>query len=106
MTPNQRFVEKGSSSNNKLKGYVEAKYAYKSNYMGKNPMTRTQSRRHQRQKKWALQAIPNSGDNKNKQVVEMAKRPVKERISAPMVDAKKEECVEGGHMEADDFLDS
>ncbi|MCI04018.1 hypothetical protein A2U01_0025060, partial [Trifolium medium] len=104
--PNQRFVEKGSSSNNRPKNAQEAKYAYKSNYMGKNPMTRTQWRRHQRQKKWALQAIPNSGDNKNKQVVEIAKRPIKERISAPNVAATKEKCVEAGHMEADDFLDS
>ncbi|MCI67548.1 hypothetical protein A2U01_0088807, partial [Trifolium medium] len=33
------------------------------------------------------------------------KRPVKERMSAPMVVAKKEERIKGGHMEADDFLD-
>ncbi|MCI60527.1 hypothetical protein A2U01_0081783, partial [Trifolium medium] len=65
MAPNQRFVEKGSSSNNKPKNFVEAKkYAYKSNYMGKNQMTRTQWRRHQRLKKLALQAMQNSGDNK------------------------------------------
>ncbi|MCI70030.1 hypothetical protein A2U01_0091293, partial [Trifolium medium] len=43
---------------------------------------------------------------KGKQVVEIAKRPVKERLSAPIAVAKKEECVEGGHMEAEDFLDS
>ncbi|MCI83600.1 hypothetical protein A2U01_0104876, partial [Trifolium medium] len=41
--------------------------------MGKNPMTRIQWRRHQRQKKLALQAMQNSGDNKGKQVVEIAK---------------------------------
>ncbi|MCI39057.1 hypothetical protein A2U01_0060286, partial [Trifolium medium] len=50
--------------------------------------------------------MQNSGDNKGKQVVEIAKRPVKERISVPNTVAKKEECVEGGLMEADDFLDS
>ncbi|MCI72873.1 hypothetical protein A2U01_0094137, partial [Trifolium medium] len=50
--------------------------------------------------------MPNTGDNKNKQVVEIAKRPVRERISAPNAVEKKEEGVEGGHMEADDFLDS
>ncbi|MCI83011.1 hypothetical protein A2U01_0104285, partial [Trifolium medium] len=50
--------------------------------------------------------MPNSGDNKSKQVDEIAKRPAKERISAPNKVAKKEECVEIGHMEADDFLDS
>ncbi|MCI61338.1 hypothetical protein A2U01_0082595, partial [Trifolium medium] len=64
MAPNQRFAERGSSSNNKPKNSGEASYAYKSNYMGKYPMTRTQWRRHQRQKKWALQATQNSGDNK------------------------------------------
>ncbi|MCI58281.1 hypothetical protein A2U01_0079535, partial [Trifolium medium] len=50
--------------------------------------------------------MPNTGDNKNKQVVKIAKRPVRERISAPNTVAKKEEGVEGGHMGADDFLDS
>ncbi|MCI48557.1 hypothetical protein A2U01_0069800, partial [Trifolium medium] len=35
--PNQRFAEKGSLSSNRPKNYGEAKYAYKSNYMGKNP---------------------------------------------------------------------
>ncbi|MCI69098.1 hypothetical protein A2U01_0090359, partial [Trifolium medium] len=69
-------------------------------------MTRTQWRRHQRQKKWALQAVPNTGDNKIKQVAEIAKRPVKERMSAPMAVVKKEKSVEGEHLEADDFLDS
>ncbi|MCI59664.1 hypothetical protein A2U01_0080919, partial [Trifolium medium] len=48
--------------------------------------------------------MPNPRDNKNKQVVEMANRPVKERVSAPNTAAK--EYVEGGHMEADDLLDS
>ncbi|MCI62304.1 hypothetical protein A2U01_0083561, partial [Trifolium medium] len=61
---------------------------------------------HQRQKKLASQAMHNSGDNRGKQVVEIARRPVKERISAPNTVTKKEECVEGGHIEADDFLDS
>ncbi|MCI22626.1 hypothetical protein A2U01_0043802, partial [Trifolium medium] len=50
--------------------------------------------------------MQNSVDNKGKQVVEIAKRSVKERISAPNTVAKDVECVEGGHMEADDFLDS
>ncbi|MCI63999.1 hypothetical protein A2U01_0085256, partial [Trifolium medium] len=49
--------------------------------------------------------MQNSSDNKGKQVVEIAKRPAKERLSAPIAVAKKEECVEG-HMKADDFLDS
>ncbi|MCI38447.1 hypothetical protein A2U01_0059675, partial [Trifolium medium] len=74
LPPNRRFIEKGSSSNNKPKNYVEAKkYAYKSNCMGRNPMIRTQWRKHQHQKKLALQAMQNSADNKGQQVVEIAK---------------------------------
>ncbi|MCI50595.1 hypothetical protein A2U01_0071839, partial [Trifolium medium] len=74
--------------------------------MGRNPMTRTQWCRHQRQKKLALQAMQNFADNKGKQVIEIAKSLVKERISAPNTSEKKGEGVEGGLMEADDFLDS
>ncbi|MCI38750.1 hypothetical protein A2U01_0059979, partial [Trifolium medium] len=38
----QRIVEKGNSSGNRPMNFVQAnKYAYKNNYMGKNPMTRT-----------------------------------------------------------------
>jgi hypothetical protein len=76
--PNKGIVEKESSSNSRPKNYVETnKYAYKNNYMGENPMTRTQWRRHQRQKKLALQNMQNHVGNKGKQAVEMAKKPVK-----------------------------
>jgi hypothetical protein len=99
-----RFFEKGSSS--KPQSQVEAKkYTYKNNYMGKNPMTRTQWRRHQRQKKLALQAGQNSADNKGKQVVEVARRPAKERISPPVIPAKEKDAVENEDVD-DDLLDS
>jgi hypothetical protein len=76
--PNKGIVEKESSSNSRPKNSVETnKYAYKNNYMGENPMTRTQWRRHQRQKKLALQNMQNHVGNKGKQAVEMAKKPVK-----------------------------
>jgi hypothetical protein len=40
--PSKGVFEKGSSSNNRPKNSEEAnKYAYRNNYMGKNPMTRT-----------------------------------------------------------------
>jgi hypothetical protein len=45
-------------------------------------------------------------DNKGKQVVEMAKRPVKDRISPPGSNQKAEDKVEDEQMEADDFLES
>jgi hypothetical protein len=42
MMPNRGIDEKGSSSNSRPKNSGEAnKYAYKDNYMGKNPMTHT-----------------------------------------------------------------
>jgi hypothetical protein len=93
--PNKGIVEKESSSNSRPKNYVETnKYAYKNNYMGENPMTRTQWRRHQRQKKLALQNMQNHVGNKGKQAVEMAKKPVKERISPPVSNQKIEDKVE------------
>ncbi|PNX91295.1 hypothetical protein L195_g047425 [Trifolium pratense] len=53
-------VDRGSSSKNQSNQSVDSrKYAYKNNYMGKNPMTRTQWRRHQRQQKLSLQGVQN-----------------------------------------------
>ncbi|MCH99210.1 hypothetical protein A2U01_0020221, partial [Trifolium medium] len=84
------------------KSAAEAKkYSYRNNYMGKNPMTRTQWRKFQRQKKQESQktqtggkiaAVEQTGGNVvaanpvevNTPVgkeVEMVKRPIKERIS-------------------------
>jgi hypothetical protein len=107
MMPNRRIIEKGSSSNSRPQNYGEAnKYAYKNNYIGKNPMNRTQWRRHQRQKKLALQNIQSPADNKGKKVVKLAKNPVKDRLSPSGSNHKTEEKVEDEHMEADDFLES
>ncbi|KAK2384605.1 hypothetical protein QL285_071934 [Trifolium repens] len=74
----QRNVEKGNSSSfNPKKDPESRKYDYRNNYKGKNPMTRSQWRRYQRQKKVAAQKSQITADN-----------------------------VEDEHMEADDFLDS
>jgi len=70
-TPNQK-----GASNSK-------QYAYSNNYQGKNPMTKIQWRRYQRQKKAiALRDKTNVDNNKGKQVVvfEMVKKPATERI--------------------------
>ncbi|MCI83370.1 hypothetical protein A2U01_0104646, partial [Trifolium medium] len=54
-------------------------------------MTRTQWRRYQRQKKLANQNAPAGGNAKGVKVVEVAKRPVKERISSPNALREKDE---------------
>ncbi|KAK2409728.1 hypothetical protein QL285_045140 [Trifolium repens] len=76
---NKGAMEVGGSSGTEL-SYSEDvnKSSYKNNYKGKHPMTRTQWRRFQRQKKLAA---------KNPQIreyKEVARRPAKERIS-PLV---------------------
>ena len=66
------------------------KYAYKNNYKGKNPMTRTQWRRFQRQKKeGVLKDVTNGDKSKGKQpiVFEMVKKPATERIFPPLSSA-------------------
>ncbi|PNX62396.1 hypothetical protein L195_g061126 [Trifolium pratense] len=49
---NKKILERGASSQGTQQNALEAKkYSYRNNYMGKNPMTQTQWRRFQRQKK-------------------------------------------------------
>ncbi|KAK2384028.1 hypothetical protein QL285_071424 [Trifolium repens] len=103
----QRNVEKGNSSNFNPKRDPESKkYDYKNNYKGKNPMTRSQWRRYQRQKKVATQKSQITADSKGKKPMELAKRPMKERLVEPKVESSVAGNVEDEHMEADDFLDS
>ncbi|MCI12940.1 hypothetical protein A2U01_0034050, partial [Trifolium medium] len=107
ITPIRNYVERGSSSNSKSNQSIDSKkYAYKNNYMGKNPMTRTQWRRHQRQKKLALQNVQNAEENKGKQIIEVAKRPIKERLSQPVPIKEIEDKVEDENMEDNDLLES
>jgi hypothetical protein len=77
---NKGAMEVGGSSGTKL-SYSEDvnKYSYKNNYKGKHPMTRTQWRRFQRQKKLAAKKPQTS------QYKEVARRPAKERILPPIV---------------------
>ncbi|WJX16101.1 hypothetical protein P8452_06177 [Trifolium repens] len=103
----QRNVEKGNSSNfNPKKDPESKKYDYRNNYKGKNPMTRSQWRRYQRQKKVATQKSQTTVDSKGKKPMELAKRPMKERLVEPKAESSVAGNVEDEHMEADDFLDS
>ncbi|KAK2449663.1 hypothetical protein QL285_008835 [Trifolium repens] len=89
---NKGAMEVGGSSGTKL-SYSEDvnKYSYRNNYKGKHPMTRTQWRRFQRQKKLAATNLQTG------QYKEVARRPAKERILPPIDENK---------MEDDDLLDS
>ncbi|WJX34091.1 hypothetical protein P8452_22239 [Trifolium repens] len=89
---NKGAMEVGGSSGTKLSYSEDAnKYSYKNNYKGKHPMTRTQWRRFQRQKKLAATNLQTG------QYKEVARRPAKERILPPIDENK---------MEDDDLLDS
>ncbi|WJX12142.1 hypothetical protein P8452_02671 [Trifolium repens] len=80
----QRNVEKGNSSNfNPKKDPESRKYDYRNNYKGKNPMTRSQWRRYQRQKKVAAQKSQITVDSKGERPMELAKRPMRERLGEP-----------------------
>ena len=89
---NKGTMEVGGSSGTKQIGPQEAnRYSYRNNYKGKNPMTRTQWRRFQRQKKLAQQNLQTG------QYKEVSRRPVKERLLPPVDEDK---------MEDEDLLDS
>jgi hypothetical protein len=77
------------------------KFAYRNNYKGKNPMTRTQWRRFQRKKKMATQNVNAGGNATVVQKVEMARRPAKERLS-PVAEGNENE---EDYMDDDDLLD-
>lgn len=61
---------------------------YTNNYKEKNPITRTQWRRYQRSKKSVAANVDDKEvDPKGKQkLVEVVKRPIKERLSLPPVE--------------------
>ncbi|MCI17140.1 hypothetical protein A2U01_0038287, partial [Trifolium medium] len=103
---------KSSAVSQKVKAEPETnKHGYRNNYKGKNPMTRTQWRRFQRKKKLASQKVSVGGNSTVVQKVEVAKRPVKERLT-PIIEvgeAEKEKVAEGendeDYMDDDDLLD-
>ncbi|CAJ2646962.1 unnamed protein product [Trifolium pratense] len=100
-------VDKGSSSKSRSSQSGDSKkYAYRNNYMGKNPMTRTQWRRHQRQQKLSLQETQKTENHKGKQVVEATRRPLKERLSQPLADQNVDDKIEEENLEDEDLLES
>lgn len=86
---NWKVVKLGIGSSYQDNSQVSKRYFYNPNYKDKNPMTRTQLRRYQRQKKTAREAIGSSISSKvHEPDVEAAKRPVKERIFLSMTPVK------------------
>jgi hypothetical protein len=84
-------------------GSEAKKYSYKNNYKGKNPMTRTQWRRYQRQKKLAIQS-PNAGGNiKVDQKIKLAKKPTNEKVYVPVETSEAEN--EKNTKNEDDYMD-
>ena len=83
--------------------FESKKYAYRSNYKGKNPMTRTQWRRYQRSKKGGSTSLEDKiVDLKGGQgMVESNMRPVKERLSLPSIEEDPNEDDELGSGFAD-----
>jgi hypothetical protein len=79
------------------------KYSYRNIYKGENPMTRTQWRRYQRQKKLVIQS-PNVGGNiKTDQKIKLAKKPTNEKESVPVESSKTENEKDADNK--DDFMD-
>jgi hypothetical protein len=88
--PPTKWVKRVTTTPNQKETSNSKQYAYNNNYMGRNPMTKTQWRRYQRQKKaGVLKDITNIGKDTGKQVevYEMVKRPATERIF-PLVNFK------------------
>ena len=76
--------------------------AYRNNYKGKNPMTQTQWRRYQWSKKGIAAKANNKAADPKEKLVETFRRPMKERLSLPLVE---ENNVEDDEMDSD-FMDS
>ncbi|CAJ2649107.1 unnamed protein product [Trifolium pratense] len=131
VTFNRRMMKNGSSSNVNVNIVAEPKgskvvagketvnaatevnkYSYRNNYKGKNPMTRTQWRRFQRKQKLTAKEAEAGGKviaTQKAEKVEMAKRPVKERLSIILEEPIAENAQGGAEdeddMEDDDLLD-
>ena len=91
--PTTKWVKRIATPPNQKEASNSKQYAYNNNYKGKHPMTKTQWRRYQRQKKaGALKDITNVNNNKVKQVVvfEMVKKPAIERIFPPLAEIEKD----------------
>jgi len=106
--PPTKWVKRIATTPNQKEASNSKQYAYNNNYKGKHPMTKTQSRRYQRQKKaGALKEITNVDKDTRKQaaVFEMVKKPATERIFPPLSTIKKDHPREDEEMTSN-FSDS
>ena len=91
-TPPTKWVKRVALTAHQREASNSKRCAYNNNYKGKHPMTKTQWRRYQRQKKAnALKEIINvsKGEGKHEAVFEMVKRPATERIFPPLPTLEK-----------------
>ncbi|CAJ2679325.1 unnamed protein product [Trifolium pratense] len=113
INPNPQVGSKVVAGKETVNAVTEVnKYSYRNNYKGKNPMTRTQWRRFQRKQKLTAKEAEAGGKavaTQKAEKVEMAKRPVKERLSIILEEPIAENAQGGAEdeddMEDDDLLD-
>jgi hypothetical protein len=111
--PPTKWVKRVATTSHQQETSNSNKYAYNNNYKGKNPVTKTQWRRYQRQKKAsALKNVTNVEKREEKQetVFEMVERPATERIFPPLPTLKKDlpkedEEITSNFSESDPSLD-
>lgn len=91
--PPTKWVKRVATISHQKVASNSNRYAYNNNYKGKHPMTKTDWRRYQHQKKaGALQDITNVDKGKGKQeiIFEMVKKSATERILPPLPTLKKD----------------
>ena len=107
-TPPTKWVKRMATIPHQKEASNSKRYAYNNNYKGKHPMTKTQSRRYQCQKKAnALKDVTNvdKGEGKQEAVFKMVKRPATERIFPPLPTLKKD-CPEEDEELTSNFSES
>jgi len=115
ISPTSKWVKRATSTNiqneapelKKNEASDSKKFAYNNNYKGKYPMTKTQRRRFQRQKKAdALKDVTNTDKGKSKQMAtfEMIRKPATERIFPPLSIVKENLPVEDEELTSN-FID-
>jgi hypothetical protein len=111
--PPTKWVKRVAITSHQQETSNSNKFVYNINYKGKNPMTKTQWRRYQRQKKAsASKDVTNVEKREEKQetVFEMVKRPATERIFPPLLTLKgdlpkEDEEMASNFSESDPSLD-
>jgi len=92
-TPPTKWVRRVATTPHQKEESKSKRYAYYNNYKGKHPMTKTQWRWYQRQKKAnTLKDVTNidKGEGKQETIFKMVKRPATKRIFPPLPTLKKD----------------